>query len=108
TFPAFINVAADPTLRGNRFKKLLAGKNYRREWIEPVEVPVLNLNTAYGGLIPKKLGGGKETITLQVEDSAGKQWTLRTVEKFPGDAMLPGLRKTGAVKKLVKDGVSAS
>ena len=108
TFPAFIKVAADPKLKGNGFKKFLVGKNYRSEWIEPVEVPVLNLNTAYGGLIPKKLGGGKETKTLQVEDSTGKQWTLRTVEKFPGNAIPPGLRKTEAVKKLVKDGVSAS
>jgi len=108
TFPTIVKVAADPQLKGNGFKKFLAGKNYRREWIEPVEVPVLNLNTAYGGLIPKKLGGGKETITLRVEDSTGKQWTLRTVEKFPGDAILPGLRKTEAVKKIVKEGVAGS
>ena len=98
-FPDFIKVAADPQLRGNGFKKFLVGKNYRREWIEPVAVPILNLNTAYGGLIPKKLGGGKETKTLRVEDSSGKQWTLRTVEKFPGNAIPPGLRKTEAVKK---------
>src|SRR5258705_2384481 len=108
TFPITIKVPADSQLKGNGFKKFFVGKNYRREWIEPVQVPVLNLNTAYGGLIPKKLGGGKETITLRVEDSTGRQWTLRTVEKFPGDAMLPGLRKTGAVKKLLKDGVSGS
>jgi len=108
TFHAFIKVAADPQLRGNGFKKFLVGKNYRREWIEPVEVPVLNLSTAYGGLTPKKLGGGKETITLRVEDSTGKQWTLRTVEKFPGNAIPPGLQKTATIKKIVKDGVSAA
>src|SRR6266496_5393990 len=108
TFPAFIKIAADPKLKGDGFKKFLVGKNYRREWIVPVEVPVLNLNTAYGGLIPKKLGGGKETKTLRVEDSTGKQWTLRTVEKFPGNAIPPGLQKTATVKKIVKDGVSAS
>src|SRR5205814_1506415 len=101
-------VAADPKLKGNSFKKFLLGKNYRREWIEPVEAPSLNLNTAYGGLIPKKLGGGKETITLRVEDRTGKQWTLRTVEKFPGNAIPPGLQKTATIKKIVKDGVSAS
>ena len=107
-FPAFIKVAADPTLTGNGFKNFLVGKNYRREWIEPVEVPVLNLNTAYGGLTPKKLGGGKETITLRVEDSTGNQWTLRTVEKFPGNAIPPGLQKTAIVKKIVQDGISAA
>src|SRR5437773_10147201 len=41
-FPAFIKVAADPQLRGNGFKKFLIGKNYRSEWIEAVEVAVLN------------------------------------------------------------------
>src|SRR5213075_1611660 len=99
SFPVFIKVPADSQLKGNGLKKFLVGKHYRREWIEPVEVPVLNLSTAYGGLIPKKLGGGKETKTLRVEDSSGKQWTLRTVEKFPGNAIPPGLRKTEAVKK---------
>jgi hypothetical protein len=107
-FPAFIKVAADPQLIGNGFKRFLVGKNYRREWIEPVEVPVLDLNTAYGGLMPKKLGGGKETITLRIEDSTGKQWTLRTVEKFPGNAIPPGLQKTATIKKIVKDGISAA
>src|SRR5258706_13524262 len=29
TFPAFIKVAADPTLTGNGFRKFLVGKNYR-------------------------------------------------------------------------------
>jgi hypothetical protein len=107
TFPAFIKIAANPKLKGNGCKKFLAGKNYREEWLQPVKVPVLNLNTAYGGLVPKKLGGGKETKSLHIEDSAGRQWAFRSVEKFPEKAIPPELKKTIA-EKLVCDGISAS
>jgi hypothetical protein len=105
--PGFIKVAADPGLKGNGFKKFLVGKNYREEWFQPVKVPILDLTTAHGGLVPKRLGGGKETKSLRIEDSAGRQWALRSVEKFPENAIPPDLRKTIA-EKIVKDGISAS
>jgi hypothetical protein len=103
---SFIKIAADPGLKGNAVKTFLIGKNYRREWLEPVQMPVLNLNSAFGGLVPKKLGGGKETKSLRVEDSAGREWALRSVEKFPENAIPPELKKTIA-EKLMKDGISA-
>jgi len=107
SFPVFIKIAANPRLRGNGIKKLLIGKNYRKLWTQPVEVAVLNLDTAYGGLIPKKLGGGKETKSLRVEDSTGREWALRSVEKFPEKTIPPEFKKT-IVKKIVEDGISAS
>jgi hypothetical protein len=107
TIHVSIKVAANPKLKGNGFKKFLTGKGYRKEWTEPVEVPVLNLNTAYGGLVPKKLGGGKETKSLLVEDSAGRQWALRTVKKYPQNAIPPEFRKT-ITEKIVDDAISAS
>jgi len=107
TLPAIIQTAADPKLKGNGLKKFLVGKNYRKEWIVPVEAPLLDLNKAYGGLTPKKLSGGKETKSLRIEDSAGREWTLRTVEKFPENAVPLGLRKTIA-EKIIKDGISGS
>jgi hypothetical protein len=107
TYPEVIKIAANPQLKGNGFKNFLVGKNYRREWIEPVSAPVINLNTIYGGLVPKKMGGGKQTKSLRVEDSAGKQWSLRSVEKFPENAIPPPIRNTVA-GSLVSDGVSGS
>jgi hypothetical protein len=105
--PGFIKIAADPQLKGNSFQKFLAGENYRREWVEPVGVSVLNLNTAKGGLVPEKLAGGKQTKSLRVKDSAGREWAFRSVEKFPEKGIPPELRKTIA-EKIVKDGISAS
>jgi len=107
THPVFIKVAANPHLKGNCLRNILIGKNYRKDWTQPVEVPVLNLKTAYGGLIPKKSGGGKETKSLRVEDSTGNEWSLRSVEKFPEKTIPPQFRKT-IVPKLVEDGISAS
>ena len=106
-FPAFIKIAANPQLKGSGLKRFLIGKNYRSEWTQPVEVPVLHLKTAYGGLTPTKTGGGKETRSLRVEDSAGKEWSLRSVEKFPENAIPQGFKNTIAVK-IVEDGISAS
>ena len=103
---SFIKIAADSNLKGNGLKKFLVGKNYRNEWLEPVESPVLNLHDAFGGLAPKKMGGGKETISLRVEDSAGREWALRSVRKFPENAIPPEIKNTIAAK-LVEDGLSA-
>src|SRR5207248_6017569 len=52
TFPATVTVAANPQLKGTSFKRFLIGKNYRREWTEPVTVPVLSLKTFHGSLKP--------------------------------------------------------
>lgn len=105
--PSFIKVVADSQLKGNGIKKFLVGENYRREWMEPVGISVLNLNTAKGGLVPEKLGGGKQTKSLRLKDSAGREWAFRSVEKFPEKAIPTELRKTIA-EKIVKDGISAS
>jgi hypothetical protein len=107
TAPPLIRIAANPQLKENGTNKILVGANYRKEWIQPVEVPIIKLSNAYGGLVPKKLGGGKETKSLRVEDSAGRQWALRSVEKFPENVIPPELRKTIG-EKLINDGISAS
>src|SRR5258706_12886312 len=102
-----VKIAANPRLKQTGFRKFLIGSNYRNEWIRPVDVPVLNLGTAYGGLTPTKQGGGKQTKSLRVEDHSGKEWALRSVEKFPEKAVPAILRHTVS-EKIVADGISAS
>lgn len=106
TIPIFadsITVAANEGLKGSFFRNLFIGKNYRQEWTTPVKVPVLNLE----GLTAEKEGGGKQTRSLRVKDAKGKEWALRTVEKFPDAAIPPDLRQT-FVRNIVIDGISAS
>jgi hypothetical protein len=101
-----VRVPADSTMRGKGLKKKLTGKNYRKEWTEPVTMPVFDFNSN-GGMRIDKPGGGKETKSLHLESADGKKWSLRSVEKFPENAIPVQLRKTEA-EKLFKNGVSAS
>jgi len=106
-FDSVVVIAANPRLKGNGFKGFMFGKNYRKEWTQPIRIPVLDLSAEKGGLTPTKQGGGKQTRSLRVEDSSGREWSLRSVEKDPTAAIPPDLRQTFA-KDIVKDGVSAS
>src|SRR5688500_14539416 len=54
------------------------GSNYRTEWNTPVKAPVLDLT----GLTPTKLGGGKQTKSLRLEDANGREYVLRSIQKF--------------------------
>jgi hypothetical protein len=84
------------------------GSNYRKEWNTPIKVPVLNLAAEHGGLTPVKRGGGKQTKSLRLEDSKGRQYTLRSIAKFITSKTLPGDLQSEAAADLVSDGVSAS
>ncbi|MGZ8517009.1 MAG: metallophosphoesterase family protein, partial [Chitinophagaceae bacterium] len=106
-FPDSVLVAANTKLKSTGLRNLLMGKNYRQEWTTPVKVPVLDLGKELGGLTPIKEGGGKQTHSLRVENKDGRQWALRSVEKYPEAAVPPDLRQT-FVKDIVADGISAS
>ncbi|MCY7311964.1 MAG: hypothetical protein LH619_14400, partial [Chitinophagaceae bacterium] len=101
------------------------GRNYRQEWNTPVRVPVLNLAKENGGLTPVKKGGGKQTKslrligsdtldleigsdTLDLKDKKGREYTLRSIQKFITDKTLPGDLQSEAAADLVSDGISAS
>ena len=103
----FVTVSANTSLTGSKFKHMLMGRNYRSEWTYPVTVPVLDLGKEYGGLKPERQGGGKQTKSLRLEDSTGKEWVLRSIEKFP-EAAMPAELRGGLAKDVVEDGISAS
>ncbi|UOQ81504.1 hypothetical protein [Hymenobacter sp. 5414T-23] len=52
TEKASVVVKASQQYSAGPLKTWLLGHNYRREWEQPVQVPVLNLSTAQGGLRP--------------------------------------------------------
>jgi hypothetical protein len=84
------------------------GSNYRKEWNTPIKAPVLNLATEKGGLTPVKRGGGKQTKSLRLVDASGREYTLRSIQKYITDKTLPGDLQSEAAADLVSEGVSAS
>ncbi|MDB5196095.1 MAG: hypothetical protein JWP88_465 [Flaviaesturariibacter sp.] len=102
-----VTVAANSDLEEGWLRNALVGRNYRKEWTQKVTVPVLDMSTEQGGLRPVRKGGGKQTKSLRLEDKTGKEWALRSIEKFPDAAIPADLRQTFA-KDIVEQGVSAS
>jgi len=100
-----VTVAPNPDLKGNGLKKTFIGKNYRLEWTQPIQVPVVNLNAL--GWKALKEGGGKQTRSLKVEDANGNEYSLRSIRKYPEKAIPEELKHT-LWEKIVIDGISAS
>ncbi|HEX8425453.1 BamA/TamA family outer membrane protein [Hymenobacter sp.] len=100
-------VKASQQYQAGKFKTMLLGRNYRQEWQKPVRVPVLNLGTSQGGLLPLKQGGGKQTKSLRLRAPNGREYVLRSIEKNTEQVLSEELRNTLAAK-VVQDQVSAA
>ena len=88
--------------------QLFFGRHHRAAWATPVAAKILDLTTAVpGGLRPAKLGGGFNSTSLSLTDSAGRPWVLRTLDKDPARAVPRLLRGTALVNYL-RDNVSAT
>jgi len=81
------------------------GENYRSIWATPVKLRMLNIQKEKGGLKIVKLGGGNQTKSIRFVDPSGKEWVLRTIQKYPDRALPEGLKKTIA-RDIVQDQVS--
>ena len=103
-----VTAPGSPYFKISGSRSFWMGYNYRREWKTPIKVPVINISTAYGGLTPIKRGGGKQTKSLRLEDPNGREYSLRSVEKFITAKTLPGGLESEAAADLVSDGISAS
>lgn len=106
-FPDSVRIAAATYYKAGAFKKWLLGINYREEWTQPVTVEVFDIGKEKGGLKVTRKGGGMQTKSLRLEDEDGREFALRTVEKFP-DATLPEEFRQTIIKDAVVDGISAS
>jgi len=83
------------------------GANYRELWAIPVKVRVIHFATEKGGLTILQEGGGQQTRSLRLRDAAGRQWVLRSVQKYPERQLPPKLRKTVA-RDILQDQVTTA
>ncbi|HLF46946.1 MAG TPA: BamA/TamA family outer membrane protein, partial [Chitinophagaceae bacterium] len=100
--------AGSASFKMTRSKNFWMGSNYRKEWTTSIKAPILNLAAESGGLTPVRMGGGKQTKSLRLEDANGRQYVLRSIEKFITAKTLPPELQSEAAEDLVADGVSAS
>jgi hypothetical protein len=101
-----VTIAANPDYLAGRVSRFMLGENFRTAWAMPVKMPVLDLATEKGGLIPYRVGGGKQTASLRLRTEEGREYTLRSVNKNPAQVLPEGLRETVA-KDLLQDQISA-
>lgn len=99
-------VAASDLYQADEVKKLMQGEQYRKAWSTPVKVPVMYLDTLFGGVTIEKEGGGKQTHSLKLKTKNEIELTLRSVNKDP-EALIPEFAKTLGLENIVVDGISA-
>ncbi|GAB3901385.1 metallophosphoesterase [Larkinella knui] len=105
--PTVLNIIPSGQYAASPFHRMLLGENYRQVWQSPVSVPVLDLRREAGGLKPLQRGGGMQTFSLRLAGNDGKEYVLRSVEKYAENA-IPKTLRSGFVHDLVQDQISAS
>lgn len=93
--------------RAGKSKRVWFGNNYREEWVTPVEIPLFNFKNENGELKIIKEGGNFQTLTLRLEDEAGKEWVLRSIDK-DASSRIPENIRTDMAEDIVQDQMSAS
>ena len=101
-----IKVIATDFYNAGGWKRLWQGKGYRDAWAATVSVPVVMLDTIHGGIKPVKKGGGNQTRSMDLQDSSGVYYTIRSVTKNPIN-LIPNWMWALGIENIVTDGISA-
>jgi len=101
---SIITVAGKQYYRSN-LHHTLWGKHYREEWKTPALFKVVMLDTLAGGLTPYQAGGGRQSKSLRLKDSNGREYVLRSIDKtFEG--AFPEIIKGSFIASIANDQVS--
>ena len=99
-------IIADTRYDRNDFlSNVLVGENYRKEWLTPLTVPVIDFEKEK--FTPIKLGGGVQTKSLRVERPDGTQYVLRSVQKDV-TKKLPRILQRTFVRTWMQDAITAT
>lgn len=103
-----ITVAISPVYDSvSKAHRFFLGESYRKLWAVPVRMRVIDLQKERGGMKILQLGGGMQTRSLRLQDASGREWALRTVQKYPERGLPENLRKTIA-KDIVQDQIATN
>ena len=90
------SLAAGKQYSASNFHQLFFGPHYREDWTSEITVPLLHLDTAFGGLEILGKGGGRQTKSLKMRSPDGRQYVFRSVDKDPTATLRYALRSTVA------------
>lgn len=93
--------------KAGRFKRIMLGEHYRKDWATAVDIEILDMNQEAGGLTPVKLGGGMQTRSLRLKGANGKEYVLRSINKDPSKAIAVEFRGTFA-EDFIQDQISSA
>ena len=99
-------IAASTLYEGDFVKKLIQGEQYREAWSTPIKVPIVYLDTLFGGMTVLKEGGGKQTHSLKLKSKEGYIYSLRSINKDP-QPLIPEVARTLGLENIIVDGISA-
>jgi len=105
--PGFVWAQAGAQYTRGTIGAFFLGKHYRSVWAVPVKVPVIDINKLHGGLMPGKLGGGMQTISLNLKDKQNNAYVLRSLNKDPIGVLPPFWRRT-IVADFIRDQIAAA
>ena len=107
-FKAYDSILVEATnqYKSTELKNVMQGEHYRKAWSAPLKVPVVYLDTMFGGLKVIEEGGGKQTQSLKLLAPNGIYYTLRSINKNP-DPLIPEFAKTLGLQNIIIDGISA-
>lgn len=101
-----ITIVATDRYKAGIIKPIFQGTNYRKAWETPIKVPVVSLSEIKGGIKPLEMGGGKQTMSMDLKGSHQVIYTLRSVNKNP-EGLVPEVAKTLRIGNIVMDAMSA-
>lgn len=102
-----VEVQAGREMKAGEMGAFFWGKNYRKEWMQKISLPVLDIGKESGGLIPVRQEGAQLSKTLQLVDKNGKEWMLRSIEKLP-EVVIPANLRSALSKETLANGVSGA
>lgn len=102
-----VTVKAGAHYKRGFLHRAIWGQHYRHLWNAPVKVPVLDMDTTWGGLKVEKVGGGFQTTSFTLVGPNDHTYALRSVDKEPSE-VLPKIWRKTFVANIIRDQISAA